>query len=195
MAVIQTDPENAEATFELGEIYFLGGEWQASIDWYTKLLELEPTNIVALIDVGTAQFQLANYEEAKASWLKAGEVDPNEVQVHYNLGYFYATVEPVDYAAALNEWQAVIDLAPGSDLAEVAQVHLESLTDEASAEASPVPTEAPRVIRIEFRSNRDGDGRRKRNPSSPSRRASFRSPRPAACPWCPSTRPHGLGLR
>lgn len=143
MALVQQDPKNAEATFELGEIFFLGGEWQAGIDWFTKLLELDATNVHALTDIGTANFNLGKYEEARAAWLKAKEIDPNDEQVHYNLGFLYANVEPVDFAAALAEWQAVVQLAPGSDLANTAQVHLDSLASEASPEASPAPTEAP----------------------------------------------------
>ena len=142
MTLVEQDPTNTEATFELGEIYFLGGEWQAGIDWFTKLLELDPANVHALTDVGTAHFNLGQYEEAKAVWLKAKDVDPNDEQVHYNLGFLYANVEPVDYAAALAEWQAVVELAPGSDLANTAQVHLDSLAEEASGDASPAPTEA-----------------------------------------------------
>jgi tetratricopeptide (TPR) repeat protein len=141
MTLVQEDPKNAEATFELGEIFFLGGEWQAGIDWFTKLLELDPTNVHALTDVGTANFNLGSYDASKAAWLKALEIDPNDVQVHYNMGFFYSNVDPVDIPAALNEWQLVTEIAPGSDLASTAQVHLESLA--ASPEASPAATEAP----------------------------------------------------
>lgn len=142
MALVEQDPKNAEATFELGEIFFLGGEWQAGIDWFTKLLELDPTNVHALLDIGTANFNLGTFEEAKKAWLQAKEIDPNDEQVHYNLGFLYANVDPVDYAAALAEWQAVVQLAPGSDLASTAQVHMDSLAAEASPGASAAPTEA-----------------------------------------------------
>ena len=146
-ALVQADPTNAEATFELGEIFFLGGEWQASIDWYNKLFEFDTTSAQAYADVGTANFNLGNYDESKTAWLKALEIDPNLVEVHYNLGFFYSNVEPVDIPAALKEWQTVVELAPDSDLASTAQVHLESLsatpTPGASPEASPAATEAP----------------------------------------------------
>lgn len=140
MALVEQDPKNAEATFELGEIFFLGGEWQSGIDWFTKLLQLDPTNVHALTDIGTANFNLGKYDDSKVAWLKAKEIDPNDEQVHYNLGFLYANVEPVDFAAASAEWQAVVQLAPGSDLANTAQVHLDSLVGE---EPSPAPTEAP----------------------------------------------------
>lgn len=143
MELVQADPKNAEATFELGEIFFLGGEWQSGIDWFTKLLKLDPSNVHAYTDVGTANFNLGQYDAAKAAWLEALKIDPNDVQVHYNMGFFYSNVEPVDVPAALNEWQQVVQLAPGSDLASTAQVHMDSLAGQTSPGASPAATEAP----------------------------------------------------
>jgi tetratricopeptide (TPR) repeat protein len=144
MGIVEQDPANQEATFELGETFFLGGEWQAAIDWFTKYLELDPDDVHALTDIGTSQFNLGNFEEAEAAWVKAKEIDPDDEQVHYNLGFLYANVEPVDYAAAVAEWQEVVRIAPDSDLASVAQVHMDSLSEEAQAslEASAAPTEA-----------------------------------------------------
>lgn len=135
MAQVQADPDNRDALFELGESFFLAGEWQSAIDWFTKFLTLEPANVHAKTDVGTANFNLGNYEEAKASWLSAMEIDPNDPQLHYNMGFFYANVEPVDLNAAMAEWQKVVELAPGTKLAETAQVHLKGL-----AEATPAPS-------------------------------------------------------
>jgi hypothetical protein len=140
MTLVQEDPNNMEALFELGEAYFLGEEWQAGIDWFTKLLALDPGNVHALTDVGTANFNLGRPEEAKAAWLAGLETAPDDVQLHYNMGFLYANVEPVAYQSAMDEWGKVIELAPGSDLAATAQVHLDSLV--AQAEASPGAPEA-----------------------------------------------------
>jgi tetratricopeptide (TPR) repeat protein len=140
MTLVQEDPKNVEALFELGEAYFLGGEWQAGIDWFNRLVALDPGNVHARTDIGTANFNLGLYEEAKASWLAGLEAAPDDVQLHYNMGFLHANVEPVDYQSAMNEWGKVVELAPGSDLAATAQVHLESLASAASPGASPEAT-------------------------------------------------------
>ncbi|MEK7247608.1 MAG: tetratricopeptide repeat protein [Chloroflexota bacterium] len=142
MTLVEEDPNNMEALFELGEIYFLGGEWQAAIDWFTRLLALDPGNVHAHTDVGTANFNLGRSEEARASWLAGLEAAPDDVQLHYNMGFLYANVDPVDFQSAMNEWRTVVRLAPGSDLAATAQVHLDSLASAASPEASPEATAA-----------------------------------------------------
>ncbi len=143
MTTIQQDPKNADSLYQLGEIYFLGGEWQTGIDWYNKLLEVEPNNTQARTDIGTAQFNLGNFGEAKNAWLETLKINPNVVEVHYNLGFLYANVDPVDIPAALNEWKTVVQLAPGSDLATTAQVHLDILAVQPSSTPAPSATQAP----------------------------------------------------
>jgi tetratricopeptide (TPR) repeat protein len=146
VALVQEDPQNLEALFELGETYFLAGEWQAAVDWFGRVLEIDPGNVHARTDVGTANFNLGNYEDARASWLTGLEAAPDDAQLHYNMGFLYANTEPADYQSAVSEWQMVLQLAPGSDLASTAQVHLDSLAAlaaQASPAASPVETAAP----------------------------------------------------
>ncbi|HXF51419.1 MAG TPA: tetratricopeptide repeat protein [Dehalococcoidia bacterium] len=141
-ALLQTDPSNRDALFELGEMNFQAGRYEEAIAWFTKLVEVDPANVHALTDIGTANFNLGRPDQAKTYWLKALEVDPNDAQVHYNLGFLYANVEPRDLAAAIAEWEKVIELAPGSRLAETARVHVEGLRSELTPAAAP-PTATP----------------------------------------------------
>lgn len=133
----QEDPENPETLFELGEAYFQAGEWQQSLDWFLKLVEVDPGNVHAWTDIGTSQYNLGTSEEAKASWQKALDLAPDDPQLHYNMGFLYANSETPDFEAAQREWQTVLDLAPGTALAQTVQVHMESLEATASPEASP----------------------------------------------------------
>ena len=139
MAAVQDSPNDAELLFELGERFFQANEWESAIEWFTRLLEVEPDNVHARTDIGTANFNLGWYEEAKAAWLAVLEIDPDDAQAHYNLGFLYANAEPQDLESARREWQRVIELAPDSDLATTAQVHLESLLEEPEVEALPTP--------------------------------------------------------
>jgi len=133
----QEDPKNPETLFELGEAYFLAGEWQQGEDWFLKLVEVDPANVHAWTDIGTSHYNLGRTEEAKAAWQKALELAPNDPQLHYNMGFLYANSETPDFEAAKREWQTVLDLAPGTALAQTVQVHMESLQATASPEASP----------------------------------------------------------
>jgi tetratricopeptide (TPR) repeat protein len=142
-ALLATDPANRDALFELGEMNFQAGRYEEAITWFTKLVEVDPQNVHALTDIGTANFNLGRPEEAKTYWLKALEVNPNDAQVHYNLGFLYANVEPRDLAAAIAEWEKVIELDPGSRLAETARVHVEGLRSELTPAAPTPPATTP----------------------------------------------------
>ncbi|MDO8616394.1 MAG: tetratricopeptide repeat protein [Dehalococcoidia bacterium] len=133
----QEDPTNPETLFELGEAYFLAGEWQQGQEWFTKLVDVDPANVHAWTDIGTSHYNLGRPEEAKAAWQKALELAPDDAQLHYNMGFLYANSETPDFEAARREWQAVLDLAPGTQLAQTVQVHMEGLQAGASPEASP----------------------------------------------------------
>jgi len=139
MKSVQADPNNPETLFELGEIFFQAGEWQPTIDWFTKLVAVDPTNVHALTDIGTSQYNLGSTEDAKATWLKVNEIAPDDPQIHYNLGFLYANAEPPDLEAAKKEWGLVLELAPGSDLAQTVQVHMDGLTGQATPQATPTP--------------------------------------------------------
>jgi len=143
MTAVQADPNNKDALFELGELYFEAGEWQTSIDWLSRLVLVDPGNLFAMTDIGTANFNLGKPDVAKTVWQQVLEKDVNYVQAHYNLGFLYANVEPQDLDAARREWEAVVQLAPGSDLASTAQVHLESMRSATPADAVAGSTPSP----------------------------------------------------
>jgi tetratricopeptide (TPR) repeat protein len=135
----QEDPTNPETLFELGEAYFLAGDWQQGQEWFLKLVEVDPENVHAWTDIGTSYYNLGQAGEAKAAWQTALDLAPDDPQLHYNMGFLYANTEPPDFDAAMAEWQMVLDLAPGTQLAQTVQVHMEGFDPEADPEASPVP--------------------------------------------------------
>lgn len=145
--LLNQDPTNREALFELGEMNFQAGRYEDMIPWFTKLVELDPANKHALTDLGTAHFNLGQPAEAKIWWQKVVAVDANDVQAHYNLGFMYANAEPRDVAAAVQEWETVLRLEPESQLAQTARVHIDSLKAELAAgpgaPAESTPAAAP----------------------------------------------------
>jgi Flp pilus assembly protein TadD len=132
-ALLQQNPSDQDALFELGEINFEGGRFEDAISSLTKLVELDPKNIQAITDIGTANFNLNRPDDAKVWWQRALTVDPNDVQAHYNMGFAYANAEPRDLAAAVNEWETVVKLDPQSDLGQTAKVHVEGLKAQLTA--------------------------------------------------------------
>ena len=128
-AVVDKDPANKDALFELGETYIQAGRWQESLDWFTKLLAVDPENLHARTDVGTDSYNLGRPDAARTAWEEVARRNPSDPQSHYNLGYLYANSFGTvgDVQAATKEWQRVIELAPGTELAKAAQSGLDLL--------------------------------------------------------------------
>jgi tetratricopeptide (TPR) repeat protein len=135
----QADQTNPETIFELGEAYFLAGEWQQALEWFPKLVAIDPGNVHAWTDIGTSNYNLGKTPEAQAAWQKGLELAPEDPQLHYNMGFLYANAETPDFEAARREWQTVLDLAPGTQLAETVQVHMEGLVATPAPEVAPAP--------------------------------------------------------
>lgn len=128
--IVAANPGDVDAVFELGETHMLGENWEEAIRWFTWLLEIDPTNLHARLDIGTANMNLGNYGEAEAAFSQVLAMEPENVQAHYNTGFLFAFRRDLpDVNKAVEHWQEVIRLAPGSELAEVAQGHIQQLRD------------------------------------------------------------------
>lgn len=126
-ARLDQDPNDKAALTELGESHMQAGRWQDTVDWFTRLLAVDPNDLHARTDLGTASYNLGRLEQAREAWQEVARRDPSDPQIHYNLGYLYANGVPRDVEAAKREWELVLQLAPGSELARTAQGHLAGL--------------------------------------------------------------------
>lgn len=126
-ARLEQDPNDRGALAELGESHMQAERWQDTVDWFIRLLAVDPDDLHARTDLGTASYNLGRFDQAREAWQEVARRDPSDPQIHYNLGYLYANGVPRDVEAAKREWELVLQLAPGSDLARTAQGHLGGL--------------------------------------------------------------------
>jgi len=145
MGRIQQDPKDAAALLELGDAFFQAGEYSVAQGWLEKLVALEPNNVRARLALGAAGFNLGDSDAAKEQWLGVLKVDSENVEAHYDLGFLYLNETPPDYAGVQSEWGEVVRLAPGTDIADVVQQHLDAIAADVDASAAPpaAPTAAP----------------------------------------------------
>lgn len=136
MARIQADPNDTDALMGLGDAFFQAGQYDVSASWLAKLVAIEPDNVRALLALGAATFNTGNVTDAEQYWLSVVDLDPNNVEAHYDLGFLYLQQQPPDVAGVQREWQKVVELAPGTEVAQNVQAHLDAL-------GSAVPTATP----------------------------------------------------
>ncbi|PLV98868.1 hypothetical protein BRL53_09630 [Corynebacterium ulcerans] len=106
----------------------MGGEdpvaIQARMRELQEVTEKEPKNIDAHLEYGLLLFNFGDFEAAETQWNKVIELDPNNVQTWYNIGFCAVAKEPIDEAKAHRAWSKVIEIDPGSPLAKTAQNHM-----------------------------------------------------------------------
>jgi tetratricopeptide (TPR) repeat protein len=101
----------------LGDIYFFADDYRRASSWYQRVLEVDPKDEQALLALGSAQFNLENATEAEKHWRVAEWLYPENVEVHYDLGYLYQNQAPPDTARMTAQWKLVIRINPDSEFA------------------------------------------------------------------------------
>jgi cytochrome c-type biogenesis protein CcmH/NrfG len=146
MQTIAANPNDVAALQELGDLYFTARDYQTAAQWEQKILDIEPDDITAHLALGAAQYNLGNSADAESHWRRVIELNPTDtdalVEAHYDLGFMYFSANPPDVDQTIVEWQKVIDLAPGSDIAETVATHLETL-QQWNASGSPTTSGSP----------------------------------------------------
>ena len=109
-------------------------------EWEGKVVALEPKNVTALLGLGAATFNQGNAIEAEKHWQAVLDIDPYNLEAHYDLGFMYFSQNPPDIERTTIEWNSVIEIAPDSEIAKTVATHLDTLQTWA---ASSVPSGSP----------------------------------------------------
>ena len=136
MGKIQADPKDIASLQALGDLYFGVADYATAADWEAKVLDLEPTNTTAMLGLGAAEYNQGNATGAATQWRAVLAIDPKNIEAHYDLGFMYFSQDPPDIAQTTAEWNAVIEIAPDSDIAKTVATHLKTL-EAWAASASP----------------------------------------------------------
>ncbi len=91
------------------------------------LVQREPENLDARIDLGVVYFNAGEIEEAGNQWQAVLEADPDNVPALYSMGFYYLSLDPPNEAGARETWSRVVELDPDSEEAANATSHLQSL--------------------------------------------------------------------
>ncbi|MDO5025963.1 MAG: tetratricopeptide repeat protein [Trueperella sp.] len=117
-AVLADSADDVAALKDLGKVYFDALRYQDAAQYFGKAAELAPNDIEVHLMAGVTEFSLNNYDKAENYWQRATEIDPNKAEPWYNLGFIYLMREPIDNAKLDSAWDKVVELAPGSDMAQ-----------------------------------------------------------------------------
>jgi len=78
-------PNDPAAPLKLANFLFDKKKFSDAVPWYQKSLALDPTNVDARTDLGTAYFDLGHPREAAQEFSQALRIDPNHQPTLFNL--------------------------------------------------------------------------------------------------------------
>lgn len=104
-------PADPEPRLKLANYLYDHQQWQQAIEWYQKALGLDPKNVNARTDLGTAYFNAGRPQEALREYRKSLEYDPTHQPTIYNS--IVVSLDGLhDIAAARQAWEQLNKMNP-----------------------------------------------------------------------------------
>ncbi len=93
-SIIQVCPEHVQANRGLGQAYYGKGDYQEAITYYQKVVDLRGDEVEAgdFGNLGKTYAKLKKYREARAEYMKAELLAPDDCGVLFNLGVLHGAV-------------------------------------------------------------------------------------------------------
>ncbi len=105
-------PDIADAYFNLGSLYYQGGEYEKAIEPLQKALVHHPYDSDAHYTLGNAFDKLKRYQEAAKEFETMARIEPQNSSVFYNLGNAYLNLKK--NGEAVEQYKKAIALNPRS---------------------------------------------------------------------------------
>jgi tetratricopeptide (TPR) repeat protein len=126
---IEHNPHDADTHNNLGLIYYRRGELDDAEREIEEALRLQPTFPDACYNLGLVRYKQKNLDGAVSLFLRALAQDPAYHRARFNLGVAY--FELGKSSLAQEQWERILEAAPGTTIAEQAQENLSIVRGEA----------------------------------------------------------------
>lgn len=136
------DPDHFKSYVNLGVLYDDRGDLHKAEKNFLAAVRVNPDDVLANSHLAFMIFQQKRYDRAWVFLSKALELAPDHPQPMFYLAIFFW--ENKMFREALREWEKVVDVAPGSYLADRARENIVLLQ---KALNDPVPTGDTKPIR------------------------------------------------
>lgn len=105
------NPQDPQPALNLANLFYDNRRFQEATNWYQKALKLDPNNVNARTDLGTAYFNIGQVQDALAQYNQSLRLDPKHEPTIFNT--IIVNLEGThDLAAARAAWNKLHDLNP-----------------------------------------------------------------------------------
>jgi len=91
---IELDVTNLSARLIAASLSCHRGEWEPAAAGYREVLRRDASNVAGLVGLGTASASLGRPDEARSSFERALELDPEDAGANFHLGTLLAVTDP-----------------------------------------------------------------------------------------------------
>jgi tetratricopeptide (TPR) repeat protein len=119
-------PSDAAVRAELGNVYYDGGRYDLAVPWYEASLKIDPRNVTVSTDLAVCYYNVNQTDKALAQIDHSLSVDPKHAKTLLNQGIIRAFGKS-DLKGAIESWEKVMAVAPGTEEARHAQQALNDL--------------------------------------------------------------------
>lgn len=113
--LLQSDPDNSDLLFALGDLYQKSGNDSKAIPLYQQLIEKNPKDVVSMNFLGSIYRRIKQWDDSINILEKAVIVDESNMQTFYNLGFTYKLMGR--NMEAIQCFNTVVDANPNDVLA------------------------------------------------------------------------------
>ena len=125
-AAAESAPEDVQVRVDLGNLYFDARRFQEAIPWFEAALTLRPEEVDVSTDLAVAYYYMDDTDRALSQFARSLEVSPTHAKTILNLGIVRAFGKQ-DLEGAIEAWEEVLRVAPGSPEAIAAADALERI--------------------------------------------------------------------
>jgi len=111
LAALKADPKNFDTLVQIGNLYYDHHIYPEAIEYYTRALELRPSDVNVRTDLGTAFWYGGFPEKAVAEYQKSLAVDPTHPNTLFNLGVVRSEGLK-DPSGAIAAWEKLLKAHP-----------------------------------------------------------------------------------
>jgi TPR repeat protein len=105
------NPKDADLDLKLADFLYDQEQYSQAVVWYERALELDPKNVNARTDLGTAYFYIGRPQDALREYDRSLEIDPKHQSTLLNI--IVVNLEGThDLAAAQKAWDRLYKLNP-----------------------------------------------------------------------------------
>ena len=130
---LKSGPKNLDLLTSVGNVYYDAQQYPVAIDYYTRALQVNPSDAAVRTDMATAYWYTGNADKAIEEFNQALIYAPNNANTLFNLGLVKWQGKH-DGAGAIGDWKKLLATNPSYEAKDKVQQMLSDVEKQVAAD-------------------------------------------------------------